>query len=680
MATNLSIGMILSLTDKISGPLKKVVESVGGIGTAAEKAAGRFTRLQNEVDKLAKSARQLDAVGKPLAAVGAAGAAGIAGTIAQYATLEEAQNRLKTNLMNSAGQVGPEFEKMNKLAEKLGVELPGSTKDMIEMFTALREQGVQTNMILGGYGEAAAKFATVMKLPFAEAANHVAKFSESMGIADKDAVTFMDTLQRLKAASGVETGDLAYTFKYAGGALKLLNIQGIEAAKSFSTIIGMLASAGIEGSTAGTSIAGALGRMAEIGHKMDQKKIKELVGPILDKYGVKMNFFDGDGQFKGLREMTAELEKLKALNPQEQIIVLKKLFGEEAARPLAVLIKSGVEGFDAMAKRMADQADMQQKIKTIMSGTKMQWETMTGTIANLVANVGGVFAKLINLPAIMGVLNNIFGKMNDWVLANPKTAAVLGGVVAAVSALALVGGTLLMGIAAIGGAVGPFLAGMAALARVIGLVGNAIKIVTIATRIMSVAFMTNPIGLAIAGIATAALLIYKYWGPIKTFMSGIWQAVVSVVGKMSQAGSNIINSLVEGMKAAASKPIEVIKQIVQKIRNFLPFSPAKEGPLRDINRVRIIDTIAGAMKPGPMVKAMRTATAATMMAAAVPGAAMAGGGAAGGNTINFAPVINLAAGSPAETRQQVDQALSVSQAELERMIDRVMAQKQRRAF
>ena len=86
------------------------------------------------------------------------------------------------------------------------------------------------------------------------------------------------------------------------------------------------------------------------------------------------------------------------------------------------------------------------------------------------------------------------------------------------------------------------------------------------------------------------------------------------------------------------------------------------------------------MKPGPMVKAMRTATAATMMAAAVPGGAAAGPGAGGGHTINFAPVINLAAGSPAETRQQVDQALSVSQAELERMIDRVMAQKQRRAF
>ena len=673
MSTNqLSLGMVLSMVDKLTGPLKKVVDSVGGIGTAAEKAAGKFTKLQNQVYKLAKNAKQLDAVGKPLVAAGAAGAAGIAVTVAAFADLEEAQNRLKTNLMDSTGKVGSEFEKLNKLAEKLGTDLPGSTKDMVEMFNALREQGVQTNMILGGYGEAAAKFATVMKVPFAEAATHVAKFSESMGIADKDATEFMDTIQRLKGASGVETGDLAYTFKYAGGALKLLNLQGIEAAKSFSTVVGVLAGAGIEGSTAGTNMAAALGRMAEIGHRLDRGQVKKMVGPILDKYKIDLQFFDGDGKFKGLREMVGELEKMKSLNPQEQIIVLKKLFGDEAARPLAVLLKSGVAGFDAMAKRMKDQADMQAKIKQIMSGTKMQWETMTGTAANMVAHVGAVFAKVVNLPAVFSKLNDLFAKMDSWILSNPKTAATLGAIVAAATGLSLVAGTVLMGVAGIGAAVGPFIGGLAALSKVIGFV-------SMAFRALTISMMSNPIVLAVAAVAGAAFLIYKYWGPIKSFFLGIWKTISSVAGKIGQAGANIITSLVEGMKRMAMKPVEVMKSIVQKVRNFLPFSPAKEGPLRDIHRVKIIETIAGAMKPAPMVAAMRTATAATMLAtAAMPGGAMAGG--RGGVSVNFSPTINLAPGTPAETRQQVDQALATSQAELERMIERIVQQKQRRAF
>ncbi|WP_261533698.1 phage tail tape measure protein [Burkholderia multivorans] len=37
--------------------------------------------------------------------------------------------------------------------------------------------------------------------------------------------------------------------------------------------------------------------------------------------------------------------------------------------------------------------------------------------------------------------------------------------------------------------------------------------------------LTSPIGLVIAGIALAALLIVKYWEPIKAFFSGFWQGI-----------------------------------------------------------------------------------------------------------------------------------------------------------
>jgi TP901 family phage tail tape measure protein len=676
----LSIGMLLSLTDRISAPLKKVVDSVGGIGKAAETAAGKFTRLHNQIDRVAKQAQKLDAIGKPLAAVGVAGAAGIAATVTQFANLEEAQIRLKTNLMDAAGKVGPEYEKLNRLAEKLGTDLPGSTKDMLELFTALREQGVQTNVILGGMGEAAAKFAVLMKVPFAEAATHVAKFSEAMGIADKDAVSFMDVLQRLKSAGGVEVNDLAESFKYMGSSLKALKIQGMDASKEVSAAIGLMATSSIEGSQAGTNFAQALSRMAEMSHKLDSKRIKDLVGPILDAKGIKLNMFDEAGNFVGIRGMVAELEKLRAINPQEQLVVLSKLFGQEASRPLSVFINQGVAGFDEMTRRMQQQADTQTKINEIMGSTKMRWESLTRTVGNRVSNMGGIFSKVMNLPGLFEKLNALVGRMNEWVLANPKIAAVLGTVVVSLTGLALAAGGVLMAVSAIGAAVGPFLAGMASMLRLSGLLATGIKGVLLALRAVSAFMLTNPIGLTITAIATAAFLIYRYWGPIKGFFTGIWQAVVSVAGKMRQAGANIITSLVDGIKRMASKPVEAMKAIVQKVRNFLPFSPAKEGPLRDIHRVKIMETIAGAMTPGPMVKAMRTATAATMIAAAPMAAGAAGPGGGGGAKINFAPTINLSAGTPGEVRQQIDQALSTSQAELERMIDRIMAQKQRRAF
>jgi TP901 family phage tail tape measure protein len=275
---------------------------------------------------------------------------------------------------------------------------------------------VQTKYILGGVGEASAKFAVLMKLPFASAATHVAKFQESMGVADNQAVAFMDTLQRLKFASGVEIGDLAYSFKYMGSSLKSLNIQGLEDAKKISAVIGVMAANSIEGSTAGTNFAAALSKMAMLSHKLDTKKIHELVAPILDPKGIKLNFFTETGQFKGIESMMKELEKLRALNPQEKLIVLEKLFSVEAARPLSLLVDKGLAGYNEMLQRMQQQADMQKKIDEIMSGTKMQWDTLTGTVSNFLAHMGGAIVGGLKLNVVFGRLNDIFGRLDTWVM------------------------------------------------------------------------------------------------------------------------------------------------------------------------------------------------------------------------------------------------------------------------
>ncbi|NTU68925.1 MAG: phage tail tape measure protein [Chlorobiaceae bacterium] len=684
MANHLSIDMILSLVDKISGPLKKVVHSVDGIGDAADKAARRFTRLSNQVDKLAKDAKKLDALGKPLLAAGTAGAVGIGLTVKKFADLEEAQTRLKTNMMDSAGKVGPEYEKMLKLAEKLGTDLPGSTQDMLEMFTALREQGVQTNVILGGMGEAAAKFSVIMNVPFVEAATHVAKLSEAMGIADEDAVAFMDTLQRLKSAGGVNVQDLTESFKYSGAALKALGLQGQQAGWDVSAAIGMMATSSIEGSQAGTNFAMALSRMAEISHRLDSGKVAKLVGPILDAKGIKLNFFDEAGNFKGIRAMMGELEKLRTLSQQDRLVVLSKLFGQEAARPLSIFIDKGVKGFDQMTARMKAQADMQKKIDEIMGTSKMRWETMTGTVGNLVANIGGMFAKLVDLPAVLESLNATFGKMNDWVLANPRTAGVIGGVVAALTALALVGGGILMTIAAIGSAVGPFLAGLAALSRIVSVLSGGFRIAMMVFRALQIVLALmgvslGPVIIAVVALAAAAYLIYKNWEPIKAFFIGIWKVVVDVAGKMYDAGAKIVTMLWEGIKSMAMKPVEAIKNIVQKIRNHLPFSPAKEGPLRDIHRIRLIETIAGSMKPAPMVNAMRAATAATMMVVAGHGGAMAGSH-GGGGTIQVTQNITVNASDGASVRREVEGAMKTTEHDLEKMLQRILDQQSRRRF
>jgi len=77
------------------------------------------------------------------------------------------------------------------------------------------------------------------------------------------------------------------------------------------------------------------------------------------------------------------------------------------------------------------------------------------------------------------------------------------------------------------------------------------------------------------------------------------------------AGANVLRTLVDGIKSMANVPVEAVKGVVQRVRNLLPFSPAKDGPLRDLHQIRLIETIADTVNPSPLVDAATRATSQT---------------------------------------------------------------------
>jgi phage-related protein len=67
------------------------------------------------------------------------------------------------------------------------------------------------------------------------------------------------------------------------------------------------------------------------------------------------------------------------------------------------------------------------------------------------------------------------------------------------------------------------------------------------------------------------------------FIKGIWTKAIDWIKGLGSAfwdaGVNIIKQLWEGIKSMAHKPIDALKGILQSLRDMLPFSPAKIGPL-----------------------------------------------------------------------------------------------------
>jgi len=161
-------------------------------------------------------------------------------------------------------------------------------------------------------------------------------------------------------------------------------------------------------------------------------------------------------------------------------------------------------------------------------------------------------------------------------------------------------------------------------------------------------------------------------------------------------GASLMRTFALGIRNGAGSAIAATRDVVGQIRDYLPHSPAKRGPLSDLNRVRFSETLAKAIKPAPAIAAVERVTSGMRNALSGPFSstinpmrpALSAGLPAGGNngghgtvSINYAPVINVAGNaSSREMGDVMRQALAELQAKLPSMLDKVAAAKKRREY
>lgn len=161
-------------------------------------------------------------------------------------------------------------------------------------------------------------------------------------------------------------------------------------------------------------------------------------------------------------------------------------------------------------------------------------------------------------------------------------------------------------------------------------------------------------------------------------------------------GAALMRTFAIGIRNGAGSAIAATRDVVGQIRDYLPHSPAKRGPLSDLNRVRFSETLAKAIKPAPAIAAVERVTSGMRNALSGPFSstinpmrpALSAGLPAGGNngghgtvSINYAPVINVAGNaSSREMGDVMRQALAELQAKLPSMLDKVAAAKKRREY
>lgn len=585
----IQLGILLKLLDKVTGPAAKVTQSLKNITNAANMAdkAARLTNFGNKMLLQATLLNQATGVMRR----------GFDTVIGDFGSLEAAAIAFQT----VATPLGGSLEKAMDYAINKGVEFSHkhqqSAAEYVQAAYQMGSAGLDTVRAIEATNMGM-KVATATFGDSREAALLLAVVYKNLGRETGDVQTEMTRLGDLLTVTQQKflfpsLQPLIEGMKYAAPAAKGSRV----ALEQLLPIIGMLNTAGLQGSMAGTAFRQSLARIVPaskklgIALKMTKEGNLDLIGfmeRLHRKYG-------------DIASAAPEIRNkiMMAFGGVRGFELFQLLSGQEATlrNYERAMIKSG-----GVTERTVAKIEMGQNVRL---------KIMFNNIVNLASQIGSVMAPAIKKVAdFAGFLAESFRRMNERYPVFSKFIGAflgLGAVIATIvtpiiffiGSISLFGGLTLGLLSKI-----PFAFFAVKYAAV--LMGNSIVAAVAKASAAIWTFMaTNPIGwilLAISAIVLFAIAWKKNWYGIGDFMnkviSGIvsgftwlWNQIMAVVkfiislpSKFWEAGKNLVLSLWEGIKHYAMLPVQAVIDIAKKIRDLWPFSPAKEGPLKDIDK------------------------------------------------------------------------------------------------
>lgn len=429
-----------------------------------------------------------------------------------------------------------EMEAIRKKAIQLGQDTKYSANEIADAFVELGKAGVSAKDILDGVGQAVTNLGAAGDIPLVEASNIITSAIQTYHLAATDAVHVSDLLAGAANASIAEISDLGVTLKYVGGVAAATGIS----LESTTDAISLLAKAGIRGSTAGTSLRQIIVSLQ--GNSEKATKQLEKLG-IITKDGTNL-FVDQTGKIKPLNEIFQILQDhTKGLTQAQQLMAFKTIFNNRALAAAEILTHAGAKGFAEMNKEISKTtaADVAAKRMDNLAG---DIEILRGTIETLFIQGGS---------PLQGFLRNIVQGINGILVAFSKLPeGVQGGIFAFIGVVGVLL-TIVGTVALVGSSILKFI-------TIVKLFGPAFSILRVAItgvialmRALSIAFLTNPIGIvivAVIALVAAFYLLYtrstafrNFINHLGTQIAGVWSAVLDFFSGVPGFFSNLWDSI-----------------------------------------------------------------------------------------------------------------------------------------
>lgn len=407
---------------------------------------------------------------------------------------------------DKAGELTPVYFEMGRAIQALGREVPMATNSLAEMVTAGARMGVARDGLIE-FTRTAAMMAEAFETEPGQLAEDMGKIAGLYKIPIPAISSLADSINYLDDNAISKGKDIVEYLSRVGGVAGAVKVTGTQMAALGSTLLTL----GERTETAGTATNAMFQKFAaaDKGTKKFKAAMKEIgLSTVKVQKGMQV-----DAQGTILQVMDA----INKLPKDKQLGVMVELVGLEHSDTLAKLAGNLDEYRKQIALAHSEEAkgSMNREFQSRLKTTSAQLKLAGNRATELSVNLGTVLLPSIN--AGLGALNPYVTRLADLAQAYP---AVTKGIVGTVVGL----GALKLG-AVVGGYAFTFLKGGALL-----LAGGLVRLVPVirsvglAVAMVGRAMLLNPIGLAVTAIAGSALLIYKYWSPIKQFFGELWGA------------------------------------------------------------------------------------------------------------------------------------------------------------
>lgn len=478
------------------------------------QALARVTRARERYSRAQETAGKLKTGGA--LAIGAAAAGGYAAGRFLQPAIGFGKEMSRVQALTRIDQNSPQFKALREQALKLGSET---------QFTASDAASGQSFLAMAGFTPQAIQAALPGVLNMALAGG--VELGETADIGSNILTQFNltadqmdrvgDTLTAAFTRTNTDLRALGETMKYTGPVAAKLGISLEEAA----AMAGMLANNGLRGSDAGTAMRASLSRLASP-PKAAADALKEL--------GVSVA--DARGKIRPMEDVLLDLYKATQKYGQvDQVSFFKDIAGEEAFVGLQTLVAAAGSGelqkltrelqgargeADRVAKVMADNLDGD--LKNLDSA----WEGLRIRISDLVDGP---------LRSVTQWLTRVLEKITSLAQAHPvltRQLLIAGGALLAMTATI---GSLSLVIGVLYGKLATLRLGFDILTRSMNVVRVLPALWGMLTGSVSllggaIGALFSPVGLIVAALAGAAVLIWKYWDPIRAFFAGVFSGIM----------------------------------------------------------------------------------------------------------------------------------------------------------